>query len=902
MSWFDATRARLRFLFGRRASEARMRNEIDFHIEMETARLMREQQLDAQEARRRALVAFGGVERHKEELRDGRGLAWLGGLSLDLKLGLRMLARYPGLTIVGVVGIAVAVAISATAFRIFDAVINPTLPLDDDERIVAVENVDTRGAEARGTHLHALQTWRESLTAVRELGAQRTVERNLIAAGGRTEPVRIAEMTASGFRIARVAPLLGRYVMEEDERQGAEPVAVIGHSLWQHRFGGDSGVIGRTMQLGATAHRVIGVMPEGFAFPVNNRVWTPLRLDPSGFDRGEAPSIDVFGRLAPGATLEQAQLQVATIGERLAAEHPVTYEHIRPRVMRYAHAFIDVEESMAYRMAVLFVNLLLVVIGTNVAILVFARTASRTSEIAVRTALGASRSRIVAQFFAEALVLSSLAAAVGIVFARAILLQIDDFVSGMGGEQMPFWMSFELSPSMILYAAGLAVLGAAIVGVAPALKATGRRVTEGLQQLGMHGSSLRLGRTWTVLIVTQVALAVAVLPVGMYGLDMWIRYGLTDSSPAVREFLSATLHLDREGVGTDDPAASDSAFVVRYAALQADLISQLEADPSVAHIVLMTGEPTIRIEVDEVTLPARDSMPAGARVLGEASLRRVEPDYFGAFDIPILAGRGFTSADLAGDASPVIVNRAFSLKVLGGGDPIGRRVRRMVSDEALQAGAQRAPWLEIVGVASDFPKAADPTFIRPRMFQPMRAGEVYPVTMAVRVRGEAPADYFGRLRQLTVAIDPMLRLRDLATYEDVVRQNLAPFRIAFIAVAALALSIILLSSAGIYALMSFTVTKRRREIGIRTALGAGPRRVLVSILSKAFAQISIGITVGVGLAALVNQTTGGDMLGGKEAVVLPAVAALMLLVGAIAAVGPARRGLSIQPTEALRPD
>ena len=212
MSWFEGTRARARLLFARRAAESRMNEEFRFHIDMETERRVRESGLTVDEARRQTLAAFGGVENHKEALRRDRGLAWLGGFSLDLKLGLRMFVKYPGLALVGVLGMAVAVAVGAVAFGIIYTIVDSTLPLADGGRVVSIRNLqDGDDGPGRATHLHDLVTWREELRAVDALGAYRTVDRNLITRDGRPEPVRIAEMTASGFRIARVAPLKGMY-------------------------------------------------------------------------------------------------------------------------------------------------------------------------------------------------------------------------------------------------------------------------------------------------------------------------------------------------------------------------------------------------------------------------------------------------------------------------------------------------------------------------------------------------------------------------------------------------------------------------------------------------------------------------------------------------------------------
>src|SRR4051812_3685992 len=262
MSWIAATRARLHLLFAGRTADARMNEEIAFHIEMETGRLVREEGLSPDEARRRARVTFGGIVKHSEALRDGRGLAWLGGLSLDVKLALRMLVKHPGLTFVAVVGMAVAVTIGAVSFSGIAAIVDGTLPLNEGERVIGIRNVDTRdNDEGRGTHLHDLATWREAMRAVDELGAYRTIDRNLITADRRSESVRIAEMTASGFRIARVPPLMGRYFDDADERAGASPVAVIGYDVWQTRFTARPDIVGQTIQLGDVRHTIIGVMP-----------------------------------------------------------------------------------------------------------------------------------------------------------------------------------------------------------------------------------------------------------------------------------------------------------------------------------------------------------------------------------------------------------------------------------------------------------------------------------------------------------------------------------------------------------------------------------------------------------------------------------------------------------------
>ncbi|CAN5345247.1 ABC transporter permease [soil metagenome] len=828
------------------------------------------------------------------------GISWL-----DFKLGARMLVKYPGLTLVGSLGMAVAIAIGAGVFSVLSTIVDPTLPLDEGDRIVALQNLNAAaGDQDRRTHLHDLESWREELRAVADFSAYRMVDRNLVGPDGQAEPLRIAEMTASGFRVARVPPLLGRHLVEEDERPGAPPVVVIGHEVWQNRFDGDPEVIGATVKLGISTHTVVGVMPAGFAFPVNNRLWTPLRLDPSEYARGEAPPIDVFGRLAPGATLAQAQAQLTTLGQRMAAAHPETHQHIRPKVLPYARSFIDSPELMwTYYLAQLLVSMLLVVIAINVAILVYARTATRAGEIAVRLALGASRGRVVAQLFAEALVLSAVAAALGLLATGFVLQQVNAFLSRMGGEEVPFWWDFRLSSATLLYAAGLAVLAAVIMGVVPALKMTGRQLQANLRRLG-GGTGMQMGRTWTVLIVAQVAVAVAILPLAVAtGWNEFFRSGITGPGVAAEQLLSARIGMDRETPPSAEADAYRQEFASRFADRQAELVSRLEREPGVAAVTFASHVPgdwawssgaAGTIEVED---PRRAAEPARHHV----SFVQADPGLFAVYDVPILMGRSFHSADLAGTATAVIGNRSFVQQVLGGGDALGRRFRYTRTEDGLEpGGVEMGGWYEIVGVVSDFPaKSTISGRGMVTLYHPVAPGRLDPVSLVVRLQGIAPESFAGRLREITMALDPTLRLSGVRGVAKLYRQRLRTERLMTWAIAMVTLSVLLLSAAGVHALMSFTVAQRRKEIGIRVALGAQPRRILGSILSRALRQLALGAAVGCLLAGALMFGEWG-FAAERAAVLMLAIAAIVLSVGLLAALGPARRGLSIQPTEALR--
>jgi predicted permease len=920
-----------RWLRLRREPADEFDDELRFHFD-ERVRDYVARGMDADGARRAALDRLGDVERVRlecatllsaerrtKERRMRLNVSWL-----DVKLGLRMLAKYPGLSLVSVIGMAVAIAIGAGYYAGYDAILDPAFPLDDGDRVVALRyrDVERPGPNA-AVSAHDYVAWRAALRSVRDPGAFRSQRRNLITDEGRIELIDVAAMTASGFRVARVSPTLGRPLLDEDERAGAAPVLVIAHEEWQRVFNGDPGILGRTVRLGATVHTVVGVMPEGFRFPVNHRFWAPLGLDASAAQPGDEPSLLVFGRLEDGATLERANAELATIGERMAASFPETHEHLRPIVLPYTQSFFGADspgDALAMRTLQFAVSLLLVIVALNVAVLVYARTATRTGEIAVRSALGASRRRVVTQLFVEALVLSVAASAIGLTLAGIALGLVNGWAR-RGGE-LPFWLDLSLSPGAAVYVVLLAILAAAIVGVLPALKATGKRLQAGLQQFSSRGSSMQLGGMWSALIIVQVAVAVAALPAAVDFADQAIRLGTRAPATAARGLLTATLVMEREAAGVGgDSAAAEAAFRARFADRTAELIRRLEAQPEVAGVTVADRFPGLErwasVEVERSDATAAETTALAGPVFMSTRTSRVGPDLFHVFDVPILAGRGLGPADAREGATAVIVSASFadrvaspprssrhpvgdlrSAPVAGGASVLGRRIRYAERGEDVAAG----PWLEIVGVVPDFahdfttPNSFDP--VQPRLFHAAAAGEVHPATLVVRIGSGDPAPFARRLRDIAATVDPTLTLESVETVVaawEWAQQAIGSLGLMILAVMA---SVLLLSAAGIYAMMSFTVAKRRREIGIRSALGADPRRILTGIFARAATQIGAGILAGLVLAAAFQWVTGDS--GTRGFLLLPVVSALMLTVGVLAALGPARRGLAVQPTEALR--
>jgi putative ABC transport system permease protein len=828
--------------------------------------------------------------------------AWLGGLPLDLKLGGRMLVKFPGLTLVGGLAMAFAICFGVITFQMVTMLFYPKLPMPEADRIVQFRLWDASASIEDSRMLHEFVSWRGSLSTVMELGAYRDLSVNLVI-GEDAREVTVAEITPTAFRLDPTPPLLGRVLGEGDEAAGAAPVVVLGYDVWKQRFASDAGVIGRSVRLGDGFATVVGVMPDGFAFPIAHEAWMPLR--PAMLDQAPraGPGINIFGKLAPGATLEGAQAELTALGARAAAEFPDTHKHLLPQVAPYAKGFVGNTDFGFFLAIPTFAVMLLVLICGNVALLLFARTATRQSELAVRSALGASRGRIVAQIFAEALVLGGVAAAVGLGAAAFILEQWGLEFLKINYGMLPFWFDLTVRPMTILYAVGLTVLSAVIVGVLPALKVT-RAFNMTLKASAAGSGGLRFSGVWTAIIIAQVAATVAFPALVMLVQREISRVNSHDVGFRTSEYL--TLKLDLE-----DPS------VARFVATLETLRQRVGADVNVRgvtyvdHLPLM-NHPIYRIELDEPAGAAVAPVPSpGATADGPrrwANFGHIDPSYFAVLETPLVGGRAFHAGDVAAAVPPAIVDQGFVAEVLQGRNPIGRRVRiRELAPDGTQV---ETPWHEIVGVAKELGMGDIVQPVRASgLYLPVAPGRNGAINMMIHARGD-PAALQQMVRSHAVAVDPSLRVSDVKPMDAVTDDILWILRLWQRISGVLTALALLLSLAGIYAVLSFIVTRRTREIGVRVALGASRRRVVTAIFKRPLTQVTLGVLVGGALifagGILVPQTEQFKYdptmqgFGAGEVALLVAYAVFMLGVCLLACVVPTRRALGVQPSEALR--
>ena len=811
---------------------------------------------------------------------------------LDFKLGARLLWKYPGLSLIGGLAMAVAIAFGTAAFTFFYTQLDSDLPLPEGDRLVALENWDVKKHNEERRQADDLAVWRREMKTVQEIGAFRNIGRNLLIPGRAVESIRIAEITADGFNAARTAPLHGRPLLAADETFEAEPVLVIGHDIWRSRFDGDPRVIGRSVRLGATAHTIVGVMPEGFAFPMSHSYWTPLRIEAAHHPPGSGPAIFIFGRLAPGATIESAQSELRAIGERRAAEHPASHGHLRPQVLPYTRTLLDIQDVTLGQVAVMqgTVSMLLVIVALNVAILIYARTATRQGEIAIRSALGAGRARLIWQLFIEALVLCAAAGIVGVLIARVAMTQVYGIVQSEFGR-LPFWMDGGIPAASLLYVGGGILLAAMLAGVVPAIQATRYRAFETLRQLG-GSTGMQLGTTWTVLIVAQVAFAVSGLPLIVSEGWREVRQATSRPTFAIEQYLGLRFGLEQDAPPEEGAAldAHRAQIRDRLTRLQTEIASLAEREPLVDDVTHAMALPGAEAEIRIVTDPGA---PAGGAE-HDVKTNRVTNDFFDAFDARVLAGRGLTNAD----TDAIIVNRTFVQRVFGEADPLGRRIRYVPAENADPADAT-GRWYEIVGVVSDlYTNTLSPEVMSAVLYHPLDPAKT-PSAVLVRTRGGEHVALAGRLRGLATSLEPDVRV-GATRLTQMYEQDRLALRLVGLILGLIMVSVLLLSGAGIYALVSFTVSRRRKEIGVRTALGADPSRILRSVFARAAGQVGLGVVVGLVAIVGLDMVSEGTLLGGKQVLLLPAISALMLIAGLLAVVGPARRALRIQPIEALK--
>ena len=863
-------------------------------------------------------IRAGSLRRSAERLRafrpaevDPAGRRRSGPSLLDVKLGARMLRKHPGLTLAALFALGVGIPVGLAPMHVVGALFRP-LPEDAEGRIRILRYWNTRTNNAERPGYFDLSLWRERLTGFESIGAARGVGYNLVLGEGEVVQVSGAEVTASVFEMLGTAPLLGRPLVPADEQTGGPDVAVIGHDLWQARFAGRPDIVGATVRTGAVQRTIVGVMPPGFLFPsdgylypLGQQLWVPLREEGvAGPDTG--PPLLVLGRLADGQGPQEVEAEAATLLQGLATAFPERYARMRAEVVPFGIGHMALPAGGPRAIPGFFVIqllclALLLVACANVAMLVFARTATRLRELAIRTALGAGRGRVVSQMFVESLVLAVAAAGVGLAGYRVLIGWLNAFAERSASvDVMPYWFDLSLTVEVVLWALALAVLSATVVGVLPALRVTGRAVHQSIQRAQAGRSGMRFGGVTGALIVADVAIAVTAVG---FAAGLGSRLEATAAGrdlvgiPA-EEYLTTMVMLRVRDEPLGDAGVTIEEFVPHVAAVQRAVLERLAAEPRVRGATIASDLPRMDHEtatIDVEGLAAVENLGLLERRRRTVNVTRVDAGFFDALDRPVLAGRGFGEADLAADPSTAVVNTRFVERVLEGRNPIGRRIRFLLGGDAY------GPWREIVGVVPALGMNISMPEYDAGVYLPAAPGEIHPFLLGVHVEGP-PETFAPRLHELVSGVDADAVVTQPRTLDQVHPGNWYLFLVTTISLGLLVAILIAMAASGIYAIMSFAVAERTREIGIRTALGAGKMSIVLRIARRSLVQIGLGALLGVPVAAWLFQIadTGEAGVGVSVGVAAGIGVGTVALIAVASCLSPMRRALRIEPTEALR--
>jgi putative ABC transport system permease protein len=803
----------------------------------------------------------------------------------NLRYAARTLRRDPALTLIAGLALTLGIGLTTTIFSLVYGILLRGLPFDEPQQIMHLDRTNlARGIKQTEVTIHDFQDWRAQQRAFGDLAAFYYGTVNL---SGNDKPERYpgAFMTANTFDVLRVKPLLGRAFREGDERQGAEPVVVLGYSVWRDRYASDPAIVGKTIRSNGEQATVIGVMPDRFAFPYMQVVWMPLRMNALAIPRGEGQKLEVIGRLKAGVTVADANAQMNAIARRLQTEHPQTNEGIGAVVKPFIDAIAG-EQGRALLYTMLgAVFLVLLVACANVANLLLSRAAGRSREVAVRTALGAGRGRIAAQFLTEALGLAIVGGVFGTGLAFVGVRFLNDGLKSFDG--LPSFVDVRVDGASLLFVLATTLVATLVAGMIPALQASRADIAEVLRDAARGSSSFRIGRMSKAIVMIEIALSCGLLVAAGLTIKSVTKLRTVDYGFETKRVFTAR-------IGLPDAKYPDAASQLRF---YEELQARLTALPGIEAASFGTGLP-VAIPLDRDLLALDGRAYASERDYPMTGMGVTAPGYFAAFRVAPRLGRDFTTADREGSLPVAIVNESFARRFFAHADPVGKRIR-------VGGATTKQPWRTIVGVAPDLyvggtKEDKDPDAI----YVPMAQSPQRFMSVTLLTRGSDPLALTETVRKTVVEIDSDLPIYHVNSLAGTIHGETWFYRLFGGVFIVLGLVALFLASVGLYGVMAFSVKQRTREVGIRMALGAQVRDVLQLIMRQGLTQIAIGLVFGLGLAVGMLQGVRIVLfqVNPRDPGVFAGVILTLLITGLAACFIPALRAARVDPMVALRSD
>jgi predicted permease len=862
--------------FNKRPSELELEDEIRAHLELAEEDAMASGS-SPDEARREALRRFGGIEQMKEEHRDRRSIRWLETLFRDFRHGLSSLLRAPSLSAVIIGVLALGVGGTVAMFGVVDAVLLKPLPFPEPDRIVQIWEAP-RPDVVNSTTVPQFLAWKRSARVFDGLAAEQPISAALHDKGG---PTRVAGklVTTEYFKVFGIHAALGRTFTAEEDQPGAAPVVILSHAAWETHFGSDPGILQQRARLDGEACQIVGVLPPGAFDRDRTQFWKALVFTPAQ-KLSDTHWLTVYGRLRRGVMPGQAREWMQAIYAALVQTGPMEDRGGAIAVEPLARLLVGANLQRSISVAFGAVFLVLLIACANAANLLFAQGATRGTELAIRTALGAGRGRLIAQLLTEGLVLCVLGGVAGVGVAYLLIRLATPLLS----ESLPFTADVGLNLEVLAFAAVL-VLGVALgAGLFPALQASAGNLSEILKQ-STRGSADAPLRARRAIVSGELALSLVLVCGAFLLVRSLLKLQQLDTGARIENVTTASINLPLAAYGTPQKA---SLF---YEALT----QRLQSVSGIAKVGLSTYLPLQWVSNGEVI------QIAAAEKLVRVRFKRVDPGYFGTLDIPVLRGRGITENDREGSPRIVVINRtlAAGLAAAGMKDPVGKAVRLSSTDYE-----EKKPLMlevRIVGVIRS-ERTASPGFPDPAVvYVPLAQAPNPHINLLIRTARET-ASVMPAIRQAVREIDPNLPLGDIASMQQVRDETLAPASRPAWLIGAFAFVAVLLAAIGLYGLISHSVTQQRREIGIRMALGARSDDVLAQILGRTLGMVIVGILFGlVGVFALTRvMTTLLFELSPLDPLVLAVACVFIVLIGVLAGFLPANRAARVDPATTLR--
>jgi putative ABC transport system permease protein len=899
---------RLFGLFHRTQREREFAEELESHLAFHIEDNLRAG-LSPEESRRRALIKLGGVTLTQERHREQRGLPMLETLIQDLRFGLRMLHKNPGFSLVAILTLALGIGANTAIFSVVNAVLLKPLPYPEPGQLaqLRLEGAGKPDTVIGSTAFVGVKAQSQLLARIAAYsGGDMT-----LTGAGVAEGVVAGAVTADFFPLLGIQPALGRNFTQEEDTPNGPKAAILGHGLWQSRFGGDAGVLGRTITLNEQSYTVVGILPASFQYPEPFQLWIPLALSETsaalaGYREGSV-LLKAIARLKPGVTLEQAQTELQTIAQRIQPGGPIPGGNPRSRgegggrgeggegggrggrgesvltlVSLHEQVVGDVKRALLVLLgAVAFV---LLIACANVANLLLARAATRQREMAVRAALGAGRMRIARQLLTESVLLSLAGGGLGLLLAFWGVRALGQW----SGSSLPTMHGISIDAWVLTFTLGVSLLTGLAFGLAPAVQAWRTDVNaalkeEGRGEMGGHRKWLR-----HFLVVSEVALALVLL-IGA-GLLIKSFSRLHDVNPGFRTDGVLTFQVT---LAKGDSSPQKVNFIKQ-------IVERLQALPGVQTVAATDSLPLTqfnRISPAEIEgRPPIDLRKAKPGEVKPVSRPTVTLDYFNAMGIPLKSGRAFTLQDARSPAETVIVNEAFEKHHFPGQSAVGKRIRLMARSRGAQAN-----WQTVVGVVSDVRQSGLAGDIMAEVYSPELEDVGSELSFVLRVTGEQ-AGLISAVRRVVAEVEPNQALHNVMTMEQRLANVTTSQRLNTILLGSFAGLALLLTLVGIYGVMSYAVTQRTREIGVRIALGAGSKEVIKLIVGQGALLVGIGVAIGLSVAALGTRLLANLLFAVStlDPVTFVGVTALLAATAFLACYLPARRATRIDPMVVLR--